>query len=280
MGAGLPLTLPIPHPVDVKLLKSSLQGLSKGNNPIDAALRQALSASVPNAREGFETRSAPEAKGIDALAFGAQLAANSRPPGANSIATAIDNLTTQPQVPFVAFAGAGATGTNAAHAENRMSSAQASMSMKQAGFSHALHERVSIMSQTQGVHQARIQLNPPELGPMQVQVKVEGHHTQVLFQVHHAAVSESLEASLPRLREMLAQGGQQQVSVNIQQQMGGWQGMGGQSQQQGYQHSQQTGSSPYTAWMSVSAVEGESDIGLSTAHHWYGRDTIAIDAYV
>lgn len=279
MGVGLPLTLPIPQPVDSKLLKPSLQGLSKGNNPIDAALRQALSASVPNAREGFETRSAPEVKGIDALAFGAQLAANSRTPGAKSIATVIDTLTTQPPVPFAAFSGAGAAGTSTAHAENRMS-AQATMNMNQAGFSHALHERVSIMSQTQGVHQARIQLNPPELGPMQVQVKVEGHHTQVLFQVHHAAVSESLEASLPRLREMLAQGGQQQVSVNIQQHTGGWQGMGGQGQQQGYQHSPQTSSSPYTAWMSASAVEGESDIGLSAARHWYGRDTIAIDAYV
>ncbi|APZ43006.1 flagellar hook-length control protein FliK [Acidihalobacter ferrooxydans] len=158
------------------------------------------------------------------------------------------------------------------------SGALPALALNQPGFSQALSERVLLMSEHQGRHLAQIQLNPPELGPMQIQIKVDGHHTQVLFHTQHSAVAEALDASLPKLREMLAQGGQQ-VSVSVQQQAGGWQGMGGQGQQQGYRSPQPWGSVSAT-WTGVSltaSVLPEHPIGLA---RWLNRSAGAIDAYV
>jgi flagellar hook-length control protein FliK len=68
---------------------------------------------------------------------------------------------------------------------------------------------------------AEIQLDPPELGPLQVQVQSHRDGTSVHFTTQSAAVRELVEASLPRLREMLESGGMNLVDVNVAQQQGG-----------------------------------------------------------
>ena len=68
----------------------------------------------------------------------------------------------------------------------------------------ALAERVVWMAQ--GDHQfARLTLNPPQLGPLEVRVSVSQDQASVTFVAGHAAVREALEAAMPRLREMLDQ---------------------------------------------------------------------------
>jgi flagellar hook-length control protein FliK len=68
----------------------------------------------------------------------------------------------------------------------------------------AIGERVLWMAQ--GDQQfARLTLNPPHLGPLEVRVTVSQDQTSVLFLAHQAAVREALDAALPRLRELFDQ---------------------------------------------------------------------------
>jgi flagellar hook-length control protein FliK len=68
---------------------------------------------------------------------------------------------------------------------------------------------------------AAIQLDPPELGPLQVQVQAHRDGASVHFTTHSAAVRDLVEQSLPRLREMLESSGMNLVDVNVAQQQGG-----------------------------------------------------------
>jgi flagellar hook-length control protein FliK len=68
----------------------------------------------------------------------------------------------------------------------------------------ALAERVVWM--TQGDQQfARLTLNPPHLGPLEVRVSISQDQTSVTFVAAHAAVREAIEAAMPRLRELFDQ---------------------------------------------------------------------------
>lgn len=78
----------------------------------------------------------------------------------------------------------------------------------------AIAERVSWM--VQGEQQfARLKLNPPNLGPLEVRVSVSQEQTNVAFLAQHASVREALEAAMPRLREMFDQSSLQLVRADV-----------------------------------------------------------------
>jgi hypothetical protein len=54
---------------------------------------------------------------------------------------------------------------------------------------------------------AELKLNPPHLGPMEVRLTVQNDQVTAQFVSHNAAVRESIEAAMPRLREMFAESG-------------------------------------------------------------------------
>jgi flagellar hook-length control protein FliK len=60
---------------------------------------------------------------------------------------------------------------------------------------------------TQNQQSAELHLNPPQLGPIDVVVKVSGDQATALFTSPHAAVREAVEQALPKLRDMLADSG-------------------------------------------------------------------------
>jgi flagellar hook-length control protein FliK len=64
---------------------------------------------------------------------------------------------------------------------------------------------------------AKLQVNPPQLGPIEVRIAVQGDHAQVWLMSHSAVTRDALEASSPKLREMLGAQGFGQVSVDISQ---------------------------------------------------------------
>lgn len=60
---------------------------------------------------------------------------------------------------------------------------------------------------TQHEQTAELHLNPPNLGPLDVVLKVSGDQATALFTSPHAAVRDAVEQALPRLRDMLADNG-------------------------------------------------------------------------
>ncbi len=60
---------------------------------------------------------------------------------------------------------------------------------------------------TQKEQSAELHLNPPQLGPMDVVLKVSGDQATAMFSSPHAAVREAIEQALPKLREMMADNG-------------------------------------------------------------------------
>lgn len=63
-------------------------------------------------------------------------------------------------------------------------------------------DRVSIMMK-HGPKEASIQMNPPELGRLNIQISTDGDKTTVVFHAQQAATREALEQAMPRLREFL-----------------------------------------------------------------------------
>lgn len=83
-------------------------------------------------------------------------------------------------------------------------------------FGHGLAERVSWMVDS-NLSSAKLQINPPQLGPIEVRISVQGDHAQVWLTSHSAVTRDALESSSPKLREMLGAQGFGQVSVDISQ---------------------------------------------------------------
>jgi flagellar hook-length control protein FliK len=83
-------------------------------------------------------------------------------------------------------------------------------------FSQGLSDRVSWMVGN-GMNGARLQVNPPQLGPIELRISVQGDHAQVWMTTHSAVTRDALESSSPKLREMLGAQGFGQVSVDISQ---------------------------------------------------------------
>jgi flagellar hook-length control protein FliK len=68
-----------------------------------------------------------------------------------------------------------------------------------------------------GLNGARLQVNPPQLGPIELRISVQGDHAQVSMITHSEVTRDALESSTPKLREMLGAQGFGQVSVDISQ---------------------------------------------------------------
>ncbi|WP_175752777.1 flagellar hook-length control protein FliK [Burkholderia ambifaria] len=75
-----------------------------------------------------------------------------------------------------------------------------------ADWTDALSQKVVFLS---NAHQqsAELTLNPPDLGPLQVVLRVADNHAHALFVSQHAQVRDAVEAALPKLREAMEAGG-------------------------------------------------------------------------
>ncbi|RZL29502.1 MAG: flagellar hook-length control protein FliK, partial [Rubrivivax sp.] len=70
------------------------------------------------------------------------------------------------------------------------------------GFAPELGARVSLLA-IDGVQQAELQLNPADMGPVSVQIVVDGGQAQVSFHAAQAETRQALEQSLPDLAAAL-----------------------------------------------------------------------------
>lgn len=90
------------------------------------------------------------------------------------------------------------------------------------------------------IQAAEIRLNPQHLGPIDIQVRMDGDQANLVFGAAHAQVRDAIEAALPRLREMFAAQGLTVANVdvdvrdgNAQQFAGGDDAQGGRGAQRG-----------------------------------------------
>jgi hypothetical protein len=106
--------------------------------------------------------------------------------------------------------------SNAQIASRAISELTIDVPLRDARWAESLGNRVMWML-NQDKAGAELKLHPPQLGPLEVRVSLEGEHTSVNFIAHHAAVREALESAIPRLREMLGSGGLNLANVDVSQ---------------------------------------------------------------
>ena len=94
-----------------------------------------------------------------------------------------------------------------------------------AGWDNALGQKVLWMVSNQQ-QVAELNLDPPDLGPLQVILSITNDQASATFVSPHADVRQALEAALPRLKEMMAESGislgNTTVSAETSQQQGGF----------------------------------------------------------
>lgn len=152
-----------------------------------------------------------QAKGAEpstaqAIAQSAQnTAANTRADGAGS-------LESFAQIKQSASAEQSAAVQQSAQAE--AASLEIETPVRDAQWSQAMAYRVQWMAQ-QGVQRASVQLNPAELGPMEISVDLADDVAQVQIIAESEATREAVEQAMPRLREMMAQSGFGETAVEI-----------------------------------------------------------------
>jgi len=84
----------------------------------------------------------------------------------------------------------------------------------EAGFDDGFGTRITWMAEQRLGH-AQIRLNPEHVGPIDVRVQLDGNRVSAEFTSAHAEVRQAIEASLPRLREMLVQHGLQLGQADV-----------------------------------------------------------------
>lgn len=81
-------------------------------------------------------------------------------------------------------------------------------------WSQAMSQRIMWLA-NRGISAAELQLNPRDLGPVDVRINVNGDQATVQFSSQHAAVREALESSVVRLREMMESSGLNLADVDV-----------------------------------------------------------------
>ncbi len=84
------------------------------------------------------------------------------------------------------------------------------------GWDQAVGERMLWMVGRQ-IQGAEVRITPPHLGPIDIRISIQNDQANVTFAAQHGVVREALEASIPRLREMLSENNLQLVNVDVNQ---------------------------------------------------------------
>jgi len=100
--------------------------------------------------------------------------------------------------------------------DNRTDNPTITRPLTHPGWSKDLGEQIVWMN-NKAIPAAEIRLNPAHLGPISVRIDVNQDQATILFTAQHAEVKEAIEASIPKLREMLGTQQLNLINVNISQ---------------------------------------------------------------
>lgn len=89
-----------------------------------------------------------------------------------------------------------------------------------AGFDDAFGARIGWMAE-QRIGHAELRVTPEHAGPIDVRLQLDGQRVSLEFHSAHAETRQALEASLPRLRDLLGQQGLQLAQADVGQRQAG-----------------------------------------------------------
>lgn len=127
----------------------------------------------------------------------------------------------------------------------------------------ALGQRAMFMVDQQ-IKSAELHLNPPNLGPLEVKLALDGDKATLSFSTNQAAVREAVQQSLPRLHQVFADNGM--AELNVQVHLG--------QQQQPQQQERQAGQSGQGAAPSGSMPVSDIQI-QAQASRWHSQSYAA-----
>jgi flagellar hook-length control protein FliK len=177
--------------------------------PADRANRP-LEPPAPVVVQASAVTAAKAATSADAAALANSVESEKHPHGASADALASPDTN--------GVAGAAGVGPNATAATDATPTPtlKIAAAVDTPEFGHGLADRVSWMVGN-NLNGAKLQVNPSQLGPIEVRIAVQGSHAQVWLTSHSAVTRDALESSSQKLRDMLGAQGFGQVSVDISQ---------------------------------------------------------------
>lgn len=95
-----------------------------------------------------------------------------------------------------------------------MSTASVATHLQNPAWPQQFSEKIVWMA-SRDVQSAQININPPQLGPVQITLNLSGDQATAVFASPHAEVRQAIESSLPQLKEMLASAGISLGDANV-----------------------------------------------------------------
>ena len=163
----------------------------------DAASRDTAATAVTTTAAAAETA---EADPLDLLA--ARIEAST----GNDAGLADDGTPDAPLAWMAAQPGSAGIGNGTATNENRVPVLSLAPPVDSDAWAPALGQQMLRMSAS-GMHTAQLNLNPENLGPLQITLKLGDDQAQAMFVSGHESVRKAVEAALPQLRTTLAEHG-------------------------------------------------------------------------
>ena len=214
---GIP-QVPVPAQVPQPPSKDSLESASTSDQkPLDALSRSgsALQEALQN-KEGTATNASSNSggesldQGLDNKA--ANIATFDKTLS-KAEATLDASQSAAPEAPQGAHAIHAMTHTNTTVATTK-AEIQVQTPVRDANWGNEVGQKIVWMA-NQDKQTAQLTLNPPQLGPLEVSLKINGDQATAVFVSAHAEVREAIEAALPRLREMMGAAGLELGQANV-----------------------------------------------------------------
>jgi flagellar hook-length control protein FliK len=152
----------------------------------------------------------------EALAANPQGASVVQESGLPNMADALEGIVGGPQQAAKNLQTAAMTERSATQNADKVLAGQAKIDVPPSSpkFTEQIAQRINIMNGEQ-LQTARIQLDPPELGSLEIKLKVQQDQVSVSFTSGNQVVRDALESQAPRLKEMLEQQGVELTDVNV-----------------------------------------------------------------
>jgi flagellar hook-length control protein FliK len=179
-------------------LRGALSAKAADANPLLAATRLAAQADARELPARTEGASADASAAASASELMASAPAADAQAGATSFSTLLQAAASLPgMAPAGPQAGASSAPGTPVHVGTPL---------HDPNFAPEMAARLTVLA-SDGVQQAELHLNPAEMGPVSINIQLDGQQAQVEFHAQHQATREVLERSLPELAAALRDAG-------------------------------------------------------------------------